>query len=103
MRKLGSTMVSGESGNSYPVNLYPADMRFNDFIPGVFLLYRGDEVLYAGHSDNVDLWLQKNDALGKLSEKGFSRIGFIRNGNPSRRSEILSDLAPVIDAVLKEI
>jgi hypothetical protein len=103
MRILESTTISGQSGDNYAVNMYPADMRFNDFIPGVFVLYAEDDVLYIDQSDNVDLWLQKNSVADKLSSKGFSRIGFIRNGNPARRQEIMADLAPVVQATLKEV
>ena len=103
MRILESSSISGQSGTDYPINMYPADMRFNDFIPGVFVLYADDQVLYMGHSDNVDIWLQKNDVLARLADKGFSRIGFIRNGNPARREEIVDDLGPVVNASLSSL
>ena len=64
-------------------------MRFNDFIAGVFSLLTDDDALFMGESDNVDVWLQKNDAYGRLSDAGFARIGFIRNGNPAVRTALL--------------
>lgn len=103
MRILESTSISGQSGADYAINMYPADMRFNDFIPGVLVLYADDAVLYLGHSDNVDAWLQKNGVLDKLADQGFSRIGLIKNGNPSRREDIVADLGPVVQAALSTL
>ena len=96
MRKLESTSIEGQSGKSYSINMYPADMRFNDFIPGVFLLYAEGEALYMDHTDNVDLWLQKQGVAEKLIDDGFTQIGFIKNGSPEVRASILEDLMPVV-------
>ena len=90
MRLLESTSIEGSSGKSYPIKMYPADMRFNDFIAGVYILYASDKALYAGHSDNVDLALQKKQVATTLS--GLSTIGLIRMGNPEKRQAILDDL-----------
>lgn len=38
MRLIEKTELTGTSGKIYSMNVYPADMRFNDFIAGVFLL-----------------------------------------------------------------
>jgi hypothetical protein len=83
--------------------MYPADMRFNDFIPGVFLLYAEDETLYLDHSDNVDLWLQKQAVIERLGDEGFSRIGFIKNGSPVVRAAIVEDLKPVVSPKLEAL
>lgn len=91
MRLLETSEMRGRKG-TYRMNIYPADMRFNDFIPGVFLLLAGDRTLYIGESDNVDLFLQDNQVHEKLSLVGFDRIGFIRNGSPEVRAKILNDL-----------
>ena len=103
MRKIESTTIKGESGESYPVNIYPADMRFNDFIPGVFLLFAGKETLYMSHSDNVDQWLQRRNPVTHLANDGFSSIGFIRHGNPEAREAIVADLGPAVSPRLKEL
>ena len=95
MRLLETSEMRGKN-DSYRMNLYPADMRFNDFIPGVFLLLAGDRTLYLGETDNVDLCLQKNQVLEKLSAEGFDRIGFIKNGSQKVRARILKDLASVL-------
>ncbi len=103
MRKIESITIKGESGESYPVNIYPADMRFNDFIPGVFLLFAGEETLYMGQSDNVDQWLQRQDPASNLANDGFSSIGFIKHGNPEARQAIVADLGPIVSPRLKEL
>ena len=90
MRLLESTTIDGVSGKSYPIKTYPADMRFNDFIAGVYILYAEDKTLYVGHSDNVDLVLQKKQVATALSD--LSTIGLIRMGNPKKRQAILDDL-----------
>lgn len=103
MRLIESTTIEGKSGERYAMNIYPSDMVFNDFIPGVFLLYAGDEVLFLGDSDNVDIWLRKNEVVTKLGDQGFSKIGFIRQGNPGKRAGIVSDLAGALEVRLSEI
>lgn len=103
MRLIESTTIAGQSGKTYPMNIYPADMRFNDFIPGVFLLYADEQVLFLGDSDNVDAWLQRSDALGKLGDQGFSKIGFIKNGSPKVRASMVDDLGPAVSPALTEI
>ena len=90
MKLLESTSIKGTSGKSYPIKMYPADMRFNDFIAGVYILFASDRTLYAGHSDNVDLVLQRKQVAKTLS--GLSTIGLIRMGNPKKRQTILDDL-----------
>ena len=102
MRLIEKSEVTGTSGKSYAMNVYPADMRFNDFIPGVFLLFSEDSALFMGESDNVDAWLQKNDALGRLQDEGFARIGFIRNGSPEVRAAIMNDLDSTVTPKLAE-
>ena len=99
MRLLETTTIEGQSGSTYPLKLYPADMRFNDFIAGVYILYAGDKTLFADHSDNVDLALQKKQVAS--SQPDLSGIGLIRMGNPAKRQAILDDLA--LDLVLEEI
>lgn len=99
MRVLESTTIDGQSGTSYDMKMYPADMRFNDFIAGVYILYSGDKTLYAGHSDHVDLVLQKKQVA--QTQPGLSKIGLIRMGNPEKRQAILDDLG--LELVLEEI
>lgn len=103
MRLIEKSERTGASGKSYAMNIYPADMRFNDFIPGVFLLLAEDNTLFMGESDNVDVWLQKNDAYGRLKEEGFVRIGLIRNGNPGLRAAIVDDLISTVSATHSQL
>ena len=91
MRVLESTTIKGKSGKSYSMKVYPADMRFNDFIAGVYILFASNKTLYAGHSDNVDRVLQKKEVATTVP--GLSTIGLIRMGNPQKRQAILDDLA----------
>ena len=90
MRLLESTTIKGKSGKSYSMKVYPADMRFNDFIAGVYILSASYKILYAGHSDNVDRVLQKKEVAATVS--GLSTIGLIRMGSPEKRQTILDDL-----------
>lgn len=99
MRLLETTTIEGSSGKSYPIKKYPADMRFNDFIAGVYILYGDDKTLFAGHSDNVDLVLQKKQVATNVSD--LTGIGLIRMGNPAKRQAILDDLG--LDLELSEI
>jgi len=99
MRIIESTTISGLSGKDYPINIYPSDMRFNDFIAGVYILFADDRTLYADHSDNVDLVLQKKQVATSL--EGLSKIGLIRMGNPDKRQTILDDLD--LDCKFKEL
>ena len=95
MRLLESRRVKGQAGREYTMNLYPADMIFNDFIPGVFVLMTDgpdSKSVYIGESDNVDLWLRTNDVMVRLRAEGFARIGLIRNGSRSVREAIVADL-----------
>ena len=95
MRVLESTAIEGVSGKSYPIKIYPADIRFNDFIAGVYILYSEDKTLYADHSDNVDLILQKKRVAKNLPK--LSAIGLIRMGNPEKRLAILDDLGLTLE------
>ncbi|MBT4161764.1 MAG: hypothetical protein HOC70_08495 [Gammaproteobacteria bacterium] len=103
MRILEATSIEGQSGKSYPIKIYPADMRFNDFIAGIYILYAGNKALFAGHSENVDFVLQKSEAATKLADKGLSSIGLIRMGSPVKRQSILDDLQAELSAELTEI
>lgn len=103
MRVLEATTIKGQSGDSYPVKMYPADMRFNDFIAGVYILFAEDKALYTGHSDNVDLVLQKSEAASKLADKGLSRIGLIRMGSPVKRQAILDDVNGSLEPELRAL
>jgi len=40
MPKLGVTTLIGKSGEPYTFNVYAGNMRFNDFIPGVYYISR---------------------------------------------------------------
>ena len=103
MRIIETREIDGATGKSYSMNVYPADMRFNDFIAGVFLLMAGDGTLLIGESDNVDMWLQKNEAASKLANEGFDKIGFIKNGSREVRQNMVSDLTEACSPKLAQI
>ncbi len=103
MRKIETQELTGNSGKNYAMNVYPADMRFNDFIPGVFVLMSGEGTLFIGDSDNVDFYLQKNKVFDTLKDEGFERIGFIKNGSPAVRADIMDDIKPVLSPSKSEL
>ena len=104
MRLIETREIAGSSGTPYAMNVYPADMRFNDFIAGVFVLMDGDQqAIFLGQSDNVDFFLQKNEVLSRFESNGFHRIGFIKNGSPEVRGKIVADLSRVLNPTVAEI
>lgn len=104
MRLIETREVTGSSGKAYCMNVYPADMRFNDFIAGVFILLdTGEQAIFVGQSDNVDFFLQKNEILDRFKSKGFDRIGFIKNGSPEVRAKIIDDLTTVLKPKVAEL
>ena len=103
MRRLESTTIQGRSGETYSMNTYPTDMRFNDFIAGVYILFAEEQALYVGHSDNVDMVLQTSKVADTLKDQGLSKIGLVRNGSPTRREAILSDLSKALSPTLASL
>jgi hypothetical protein len=83
------------------MNVYPGDMRFNDFIPGVFLVAKSDgdtrEAIFLGESDNVDVCLQKHEKKEEFDKSGANRILFFRAANPKTRSKVVGDLLPELN------
>lgn len=106
MPKLGTTMLTGASGETYTFNVYNKDMRFNDFIPGVYYVSRQtlnsdhavEEVpIYLGESDNVDRDLHSHDKRPCFEEKNFNRISFYRAANPDTRKAVADDLLKALN------
>jgi len=101
MRKLGVTTITGKSGKEYAFNVYPADMRFNDFIPGVYYISKQDDdkssAIYLGESDNVDVTLQKHDKQSCFDENNYNRISFYKNASREVRESIVEDLLPTLE------
>ena len=99
MARLGTRTLTGKSGQDYTFNVYPGDMRFNDFIPGVYYVYSeggdGEGAVFLGESGNVDVTLQKQDK-SDWESKGFNRIAFHMNAKQSVRDGIVDDLMPVL-------
>ncbi|MDZ7684671.1 MAG: hypothetical protein U5O39_06395 [Gammaproteobacteria bacterium] len=96
MPKLGTRTMTGGSGNAYEFNVYPGNMVFNDFIPGVFAVCKDEDVLFMGESDNVDRAIQNNDKKQELEQKGFNRVCFHRVANPDKRKAAIDDLLKAI-------
>ena len=96
MAKLGTTTLTGKSGKEYTLNVYPGNMVFNDFIPGVFLVARNDEAIFLGESDNVDVTLRKHDKQDCFDKHNYNRIAFYRNASKAVRDDMLADLLPVL-------
>lgn len=96
MPKLGTRTITGGSGNTYEFNVYPGNMVFNDFIPGVFAVCKDDDVLYMGESDNVDRALKDHDKKDELEKQGYNRICFHRVANPEKRRAAIDDLLAAV-------
>lgn len=100
MPKLGTTTLTGKSGKAYTLNVYPGNMQFNDFIPGVYLIGRNDgdsdAAIYLGESDNVDNTLRKHDKQACFDEHNYNRIAFFRNASKEVRDAVVADLLPVL-------
>ena len=99
-RKLATRTLTGTSGKEYSFNVYPGDMRFNDFIPGVYYIFRedddGEAAIYLGESDNVDVSLRNHDKQACFDENNFNRVAFHMNASKSVREDIASDLGGVL-------
>ena len=100
MPKLATRSLTGKSGKSYLFNLYRGDMRFNDFIPGVYYISTvstGDEkAVFLGESDNVDVKLQNHELQSSFDEHEYNRISFYKNASREVREAIVEDLMPVL-------
>lgn len=102
MAKLGTTTLTGKSGKQYKLNVYPGNMQFNDFIPGVYLISRNDggetdAAIFLGETDNVDVTLRKHDKQACFDEHGYNRIAFYRNASKPVRDNVMADLLPVLN------
>ncbi|XOV87913.1 MAG: hypothetical protein ACFHX7_23645 [Pseudomonadota bacterium] len=96
MRKLGLQAFTGKSGREYVMNAYPGDMRFNDFIPGVYVISAADgNTLLVGESDNVDVALQKHAQREVFADTGH-RVFFYRNASKSVRESTVADLVATL-------
>ena len=93
--------MTGKSGKEYAFNVYPGDMRFNDFIPGVYYISKQDDdessAIYLGESDNVDLTLRKHDKQTCFEEHGYNRVAFYKNASREVRESVIEDLSPTLD------
>jgi bifunctional DNase/RNase len=97
MPKLGVKTLTGKSGRQYEFNVYPASMRFNDFIPGVYYISRQapdqEELpIYIGESDNVDIALQNHEQQTCFDEHEYNRVAFHKNASRDVRKAIITDL-----------
>ena len=100
MPKLAVRMLTGKSGKEYSFNVYTGDMRFNDFIPGVYIIAHesgdNEKAIYLGESDNVDVKLQKHDKQTCFDDHNYNRIAFYKNASREVRESIVEDLLPVL-------
>lgn len=101
MAKLGTMTLTGKSGKQYTLNVYPGNMQFNDFIPGVYLIGRNDggqsdAAIFLGETDNIDVTLKKHDRQTCFDEHNYNRIAFYRNASKTVRDEVMTDLLPVL-------
>lgn len=111
MPKLGTAQFTGKSGETYTFNIYSKDMRFNDFIPGVYLISRQitdadnaveDQPIFVGESDHVDRALQSHDKQACFEENEYNRISFHRAANPEKRKTIADDLLKSLTPVCND-
>lgn len=105
MPKLAIRTLTGKSGKSYLFNVYKGNMRFNDFIPGVYYISTdsdGDEkAIYLGESDNVDVKLQNHELQSNFDEHQYNRISFHKNASREVREAMVADLMPVLEPVCR--
>ncbi len=101
MPKLAIKTLTGKSGKNYDFNVYGNEMRFNDFIPGVYFVSKeetGEETaIFLGESDNVDIALQKHELQPCFDEHHYNRISFHKNASREVREAIVADLASVLN------
>jgi len=102
MPKLGVTTLIGKSGEPYTFNVYAGNMRFNDFIPGVYYISRqtnNEEELsiYLGESDNVDVTLQNHEKQACFDRYQYNRVAFYKNASREVRQAIVDDLLPGLE------
>ena len=101
MQKLGTTTLTGRSGTSYTLNLYPGKVQFNDFIPGVYLIAREDAqtsaAIFLGETENVDVTLKNHEKRACFDEHDYNRVAFYRNASQEVRDAVLADLLPVLN------
>lgn len=100
MPKLGTTTLTGKSGKTYTMNVYPGNVQFNDFIPGVYLISHSegdsDTAIYLGESDNVDITLRKHEKQSCFDEHNYNRIALYRNASKEVRDSVVADLMPTL-------
>ncbi len=100
MARLETRSITGKSGKEYAFNIYPGNMRFNDFIPGVYYVFKqegdAESAIFLGESGNVDVTLQAHDKQACFDEHGYNRIGFHMNASQEVRDGLMSDLTPVL-------
>ena len=99
MPKLGVTTLIGKSGKEFAFNVYAGNMRFNDFIPGVYYISRETDSeaelpIYLGESDNVDVTLQHHERQACFDEHQCNRVAFYKNASREVRQAIVEDLLP---------
>lgn len=92
MAMIGTCTMAGGSGDNYEFNVYASGVVFNDFIPGIFVVCKDDEVLLVGESDHVDHALSRHEKKPELEERGANRICFHRVANPAKRKAAMEDI-----------
>ncbi len=102
MPKLGVTTLTGKSGEQYTFNVYAGNMRFNDFIPGVYYISRETNnekelPIYLGESDNVDVTLQNHEKQACFDDHQYNRVAFYKNASREVRQAIVNDLLPGLE------
>jgi hypothetical protein len=103
MPKLATRSLTGKSGKSYLFNVYKGNMRFNDFIPGVYYISTesagNEKAVFLGESDNVEVKLQNHELQSTFDEHQYNRISFYKNASREIREAIVEDLMPVLEPV----
>lgn len=100
MPKLGTKSISGGSGAAYEFGIYTAKTVFNDFIPGVFVVCKDDDVLCVGESDHVDNALARHEKKDEFTQLGANRICLLRIANPDKRRSAMEDLLKQVSPAL---
>ncbi len=104
MPKVGESVINGQSGKEYHLNVYTKDIRFNDFIPGVYLMSEMDSDgvehnIFLGETDDIYTLLKAHPDQAAIDSENYNRVSFYKNASREVRSSIVEDLMPVLKPV----
>jgi predicted GIY-YIG superfamily endonuclease len=96
MALIGTLHLSGQSGQQYRFNVYPADTAFNT-VPAVYAVSQRENngnhnILYIGQTDNLPERFDNHHKLQCFQRQGFNAICVHQEPNERSRLSKESDL-----------